>query len=78
MRVYLHPLGYCVWNSIISNYTPPKIIRTTSRKESKKNNSREMEAILDGFPQPTEENIGQCILGKELWVKLEKLLQLKR
>ena len=55
MRVYLQSLGYGVRNLVISDYIPPKIIRTTSQKESKKNNSREMEAILDGLPQPIKE-----------------------
>ena len=73
MSVYLHSLGCGVWNAIISNYVLPKRGRTTSQKVSKKNNSREMEAILDGLPQPIKENIGQCISTKELWVKLEKL-----
>ena len=56
MRVYLQSLGYGVWNSVISDYIPPKRIRTTSQKESKKINSREMEAILDGLPEPIKEN----------------------
>ena len=61
MSVYLQSLGSGVRNPIISDYILPKRIRTTSQKESKKNNSREMEAILDGLPQPIKENIGQCI-----------------
>ena len=73
MRVYLHSLGYGVWNLVISDCIPPKRIRTTSQKESKKNNSSEMEVILDGLPQPIKENIGPCLSAKELWVKLEKL-----
>ena len=73
MRVYLQSLGYGVWNLVIYDYTPPKRIRTTSQKESKKNKSREMEAILDALPQLVKENIGQCTSGKEPWVKLEKI-----
>ena len=73
MRVYLQSLGFCVWNVVISDYIPPKRIWTTSQKESKKNNLKAMEAILDGLPQPIKEKIGQCISSKELWVKLEKL-----
>ena len=52
MRVYLQSLGYGVWNVVISEYIPPKRVRTTSHKESNKINSREMEAIHDGLPQP--------------------------
>ena len=48
--VYLQSLGCGVWNGVISNYIQPKRLRTTSQKESKKNNSRAMEAILDGLP----------------------------
>ena len=73
MRVYLQSLGYGVWNVVIYDYILPKRVRTTSQKESKKNKSREMEAILDGLPQLIKEKIGQCILAKEIWVKLEKL-----
>ena len=74
MSVYLQSLGYGVYNVVIYDYILPKRIRTASQKESKKNNSREMEAILDGLPQPIKENIGQCISSKELWMKLSKSL----
>ena len=30
MRVYLHSLGYGVWNGLIYDYILPKIVRTTS------------------------------------------------
>ena len=73
MSAYLQLLGCGVWNVVISDYIIPKRVRATSQKESKKNYSRAMEAILDGLPQPIKENIGKCISAKELWVKLEKL-----
>ena len=68
MRVYLQSLGCGVRNAVISDYIPPKRIRNISQKELKKNNSKPMEAILDGLRQPIKENIGQCISAKELWV----------
>ena len=66
MSVYLQSLGCGVWNVVISDYILPKRVRTTSQKESKKNNSMAMEAILDGLPQPIKEKIGQYISAKEL------------
>ena len=57
MSVYLQSVGCGVWNAVISDYILPKRVRTTSQKESKKNKSREMEAILDGLPQPIKEKI---------------------
>ena len=78
IRVYLQSLGYEVWNSVISDYIPPRRIRTTSQKESKKNNLKAMEAIFDGLPQPIKEKIGPCLSTKELWVKLEKLYSVEQ
>ena len=77
MRVYLQSLGCGVWNGMISGYIPPKILRASSQKKSKKNNSKEMESILDGLPQPIKEKIRQCISTKELWVKLKNLYLVK-
>ena len=52
MIVYLQSLGYVVWNSVIFDFIPLKRIRTTSRKEPKKNISGEIEALFDELPQP--------------------------
>ena len=40
LSVYLQSLGCGVWNVVIFDYIPPKIIRTTYQKESKKSNSK--------------------------------------
>ena len=47
MKAYLSSIGCDVWHLVINGYTPPKKVKTASQKESKKNNSMEMEAILD-------------------------------
>ena len=73
MSAYLQSLGCGVWNAVTSDYIPPKILRASSQKKSKKNNSKEMESILDGLPQPIKEKTGQCISAKEIWVKLKKI-----
>ena len=61
MSLYLHSLGCGVWNAMIFDYMPPKILMALSQKKSKKNNSKEMESILDGLPQPIKEKRIQCI-----------------
>ena len=63
---------------MIFDYNPQKGIRTTPQKESKKNNSRAMETILDGLPQLISEKIGPCLSAKELYVKLEKLYSVEQ
>ena len=47
MNKYLGSIGCDVWRSMITGYTPPKKVRTTTHKDAKKNNSMEMEIILD-------------------------------
>ena len=60
MKIYLKVLRHDVWNSMITDYFPPKRIRTIAQKKSKKSNSMEMELILDGLPDDVKENIGEC------------------
>ena len=47
MKIYLKALGHDVWNSVITDYFPPKRTRTPSQNKSKKSNSMEMASILD-------------------------------
>ena len=47
VKVYLKEVQLDVWNSVITNYTPPNKLRTTSHKDARKNNSMAMETILD-------------------------------
>ena len=49
MESYLKALEPGVWNAVITNYIPPKRIRTPSQNKSKKNNANAIEAILDGI-----------------------------
>ena len=62
-----------VWNVVITNYIPPKRIRTPAQNKAKKNNANAIEAILDGISQSIKRKIGPCVLAKELWVKLENI-----
>ena len=38
MHAYLEVEGIGVWKSVVTGYTPPKKVKTTSQKEAKKNN----------------------------------------
>ena len=66
MKNYLKALGYNVWNSMITDYFPPKRIRTPAQNKSKKSNSMEMDSILGGLHDDIKENIGECNSTKEL------------
>ena len=58
---------------MITDYFPPKRIRTPAQKKSKKSNSMEMDSILDGLPDDVKEKIGECNSTKELWDKIKDL-----
>ena len=70
MKAYLEAIG--VWKSVVTGYTPPKKVKTSTQKEAKKNNYIAMESILEGLADIQKKKIGKCILAKELWLKLEQ------
>ena len=73
MKIYLKALRHDVWNSVITDYFPPKRIRTPTQNKSKKSNSMAMASILYGLPDEVKENIGECNSAKELWDKIKDL-----
>lgn len=50
MESHLKGLGHDVWNSVITDYSPPNRVRTPTQNKSKKSNSMEMNTILEGLP----------------------------
>ena len=49
MQFYLEVEGIGMWQLVLTRYTPPNKVKTTSQKEEKKNNSMAMESILEGL-----------------------------
>ena len=39
MEIHMKALEHDVWNSIITNYSPPNRVRTPTQKKTKKSNS---------------------------------------
>ena len=72
MKIYLKTLGNDVCNSMITDYFPPKRIRTPTQKKSKKSNSMAMDSILDRLVDDFKEKIGECNSAKEIWDKIKK------
>ena len=58
MKVYLDLEGICIWQSVLTGYTPPKKVKTTAQKAAKKNNSFAMETILEGLTYHQNKKIG--------------------
>ena len=70
---HLKALKHDVWNSVITDYSPPNKVRTPTQKKAKKSNSMAMNIVLEGLPDDVIENIGQCVSLKELWDKIKYL-----
>ena len=77
MQFYLEVEGIGIWQSVLTGYTPPKKVKTTTQKEAKKNNSMAMESILTGLIDYLKKKIGKCISTKELWLKMELVYSTK-
>ena len=73
MLVTLKAAVIDVWKSITTGYTSPKKVNTMTQKDVRKNNSMEMETILEGYTYPIKGQIGKYSSAKELWVSLEQL-----
>ena len=78
IKNYLKALGHDVWNSMITDYFPPKRTRTPAQTKSKKSTSMAMASILDGLPDDVKEKIGECNSVKELWDKIKELYSVEK
>jgi hypothetical protein len=67
-------MGYDVWNSVVTGYTPSKIPpKSAAKKELRRNNKLAMDSILEGLPESMKRKSGKCTSAKELWDKLKEL-----
>jgi hypothetical protein len=74
MKTYLQALGYDVWKSIVTGYTPSKTPPTDATgKEACENNTMAMNSILSGLVDSEKSKVGQCTSTKELWDKLQDI-----
>jgi hypothetical protein len=74
MKVFLQAHGFDVWKSVVTGYTTSKKpLKTTAKKELKRNNKIAMDSILDGLHDSVKVKVGQCSSTKEIWDKLHNL-----
>ena len=73
IQVYLEVEGIDVWKSVLTGYTPPNKVKTTTQKEEKKSNYMAMEAILEDLRDIQKKKIAKCNSDQELWLILEQL-----
>jgi hypothetical protein len=60
-------MGYDVWKSVLTGYTPSKKPpKSAAKKELRRNNKLEMDSILEGLPESMKRKRWKCSSAKEL------------
>jgi hypothetical protein len=82
MKQYLKSRASEVWYSVVSkpwNLTTSKnISKFATQIRVKKNNEVALKILLNGLSDTVKASMGLCTSAKELWMKLEKMYQIKR
>jgi hypothetical protein len=81
MKQYLKSKGSEVWNSVVSKpwdlTTSKNLSKITVQRRARKNNEVALKILLNGLSDTVKESIGLCTSTKDLWLKLEKMYQIK-
>ena len=56
MESHLKALGHDIWNSVITDYSPPNRVSALAQNKAKNSNSMEMNTILEGLLDDVIEN----------------------
>ena len=81
MKRYLNSKGSKVWNSVVSKpwdlTTSKNLSKITVQRKARKNNEVALNILLNGLSDTVKASIGLCTSTKDLWIKLEKMYQIK-
>jgi hypothetical protein len=73
--------GSEVWNSVVRNpwdlTTSKNLSKITVQRRERKNNEVAFKILLNGLLDTVKASIGICTSTKDLWLKLEKMYQIK-
>jgi hypothetical protein len=71
MKTYIQEHRFQVWQSIVDGYTTP-IVAPTNDKVVKlgENNSKSINALLNGLSDTVFTKVAHCKSDKEIWDKL--------
>jgi hypothetical protein len=76
MKAYIQAQGFQVWQSIVDGYTGPTV-PPTSEKVVKldENNSKSINALLNGLSDTIFTKVAHCKSAKEIWDKLRNIYE---
>jgi hypothetical protein len=76
MKTYIQAQGFQVWQSIVDRYTTP-IVPPKNDKVVKlgENNSKAIDALLNGLSDTIFTKVAHCKSAKDIWDKLRNIYE---
>ena len=77
MKAYMKKFG--VWDIVINPPAPSnKKGKSTTQKQTKKDNTTTLKFLMDGLPSSVKESVWDYTSAKDIWFKLESEYQKER
>jgi hypothetical protein len=76
MKTYIQAHGFQVWKSIVDGYTAPTVLPTNDKAvKLGENNSKSINALLNGLSDTVFTKVAHCKSDKEIWDKLRNIYE---
>jgi hypothetical protein len=76
MKAYIEAQGFQVWQSIVDGYTTPAVPPTSDKAvKLGENNSKSINALLNGLSDTVFTKVAHCKSAKEIWDKLRNIYE---
>jgi hypothetical protein len=76
MKTYIQAQGFQVWQSIVDGYTAPAVPPTNDKAvKLGENNSKSINALLNGLSDTVFTKVAHCKSAKEIWDKLRNIYE---
>jgi hypothetical protein len=76
MKTYIQAQGFQVWKSIVDGYTSPAVPPTNDKVvKLGENNSKAINALLNGLSDTVFTKVAHCKSAKEIWDKLRNIYE---
>jgi hypothetical protein len=76
MKAYIQAHGFQVWQSIVDGYIAPTVPPTSDKAvKLSENNSKAINALLNGLSDTIFTKVAHCNSAKEIWDKLRNIYE---
>jgi hypothetical protein len=76
MKTYIQAHGFQVWQSIVDGYIAPTVPPTNDKAvKLGENNSKAINALLNGLSDTVFSKVAHCKSAKEIWDKLRNIYE---